>query len=72
MSPTHRWVSEKSITESRYSLHNQHCAQEVLAEIGTERKRELDGRQVFPTAADAEFIAYERCMEEKGYTLATY
>ncbi len=59
-SPTHRWVAQTDGSRAKYNFHNSQCAKEAAVEVGAARK------------SDPEFVAYERCMEQKGYTLATY
>ena len=63
--PTHRWVSQTVESEAQYRYDNKACAVaagDEAANVGEGKAR----RQ------DPAFIAYERCMGERGYQLATY
>lgn len=63
--PTHRWVSQTVESEAQYRYDNKACAVaagDEAASVGEGKAR----RQ------DPAFIAYERCMGERGYQLATY
>ena len=56
-SPTHRWLAKVDVSIAKYNLHNKQCADETQVDVQGMRK----------TAP--EFVAYERCMNAKGYTL---
>ena len=60
MTPTHRWVSELDVSRAKYNFDNRRCAETARVDVGATKKSE------------PEFIAYERCMQGKGYRLATY
>lgn len=60
MSPTHRWVSELDVSRAKYNYDNRSCAETARVDVGATKKSE------------PEFIAYERCMQDRGYRLATY
>lgn len=60
ITPTHRWVSELAVSRAKYNFDNKRCAEATRVDVGTTRKSE------------PEFLAYERCMQERGYRLATY
>jgi len=60
ITPTHRWVSELDVSRAKYNFDNKRCTETARVDVGTTRKSE------------PEFIAYERCMQERGYRLATY
>lgn len=60
ITPTHRWVSELDVSRAKYNFDNRLCAETASVDVGTTKKSE------------PEFIAYERCMQERGYRLATY
>ena len=60
VSPTHRWIAEMDVSRTKYNFDNRRCADEASVEVGATRK-----------SAPA-FTAYERCMEGRGYKLATY
>ena len=59
-SPTHRWVPSEVVTKAEYNWDHSAC-------IGVSNV-EVDGT----TKSDPTFVAYEQCMTERGYTLATY
>ena len=63
--PTHRWVSQTVESEAQYRYDNKACA--VAA--GDEAASVGEGKAL---RRDPAFIAYERCMGERGYQLATY
>ena len=58
--PTHRWVSEFDVSRAKYNFDNSHCAEDARVDVGATSK-----------SAPA-FVAYERCMKERGYRLSTY
>ena len=58
--PTHRWVAEIDVSRAKYNFDNRSCAEAAQVDVGATAKSA-------PT-----FLAYERCMEERGYRLATY
>ena len=58
--PTHRWVSEIDVSRAKYNFDNRRCAEDARVDVGAT-----------PKSAPA-FVDYERCMEERGYRLATY
>jgi len=58
--PTHRWVSELDVSRAKYNFDNKRCAETARVDVGATKKSE------------PEFIAYERCMQDRGYRLATY
>ena len=66
--PTHRWVTEADVSQARYNFDRTQCrvgmgdedqAKDVAHELGLRR-------------SDPEFVAYQLCMERRGYQLATY
>lgn len=63
--PTHRWVSQTVESEAQYRYDNKACA--VAA--GDEAASVGEGKAL---RRDPAFVAYERCMGERGYQLATY
>lgn len=63
--PTHRWVSKTVESEAQYRYDNKACTLAAGDEAVTANEGEL--RRDAPA-----FIAYERCMGERGYQLATY
>ena len=58
--PTHRWVTELEVSRAKYNFDNKTCTDEATLDVATARE------------SDPEFAAYERCMAQKGYRLATY
>ena len=58
--PTHQWVTDLDVSKARYNFDNKHCAAEARVDVGATGKFE------------PAFIAYERCMEDRGYRLSTY
>ena len=58
--PTHRWVTQMEVSRAKYNFDNKACTDEAM--LNMEKARE----------SDPEFVAYERCMTQKGYNLATY
>ena len=59
-SPTHRWVPAESVTKAEYNWDHSTCIDDSQVEVnGT-------------TKSDPSFVAYEACMTQRGYTLATY
>ena len=60
MTPTHRWVSELDVSRAKYNFDNRRCAETANVDVGTANK------------SSPAFIAYERCMQARGYRLATY
>ena len=67
--PTHRWVSKTVESEAQYRYDNKACALAAGDEAATASIDEGEGRLRRDAPA---FIAYERCMGERGYQLATY
>lgn len=60
VSPTHKWVPTESVTRAEYNWDHSKCIDASEVEVnGT-------------TRSDPSFIAYQACMTERGYTLATY
>lgn len=55
--PTHRWFADTDVSIARYNLHNTQCADETKVDLARMRK------------AAPEFVAYEQCMNAKGYRL---
>lgn len=70
LTPTHRWVSDLDVSHARYNFDNTRCAEE--AAMGVVRERHADSGSEAIRRTDPEFQAYERCMQSRGYTLATY
>ncbi len=60
MSPTHKWVPSESVTRAEYNWDHSNCIDASQVEV--------DGT----TRSDPTFVAYQECMSERGYTLATY
>ena len=58
--PTHRWVTQMEVSRAKYNFDNKTCTDEAMLNVATVRE------------SDPEFVAYERCMAERGYNLATY
>ena len=67
--PTHRWVADNGVSQARYNFDNTRCldAAASASEGESTDRPELEMRQSAP-----EFQAYEQCMEQRGYRLATY
>lgn len=59
-SPTHRWTTDQEITRTEYNFDHQRCIEQSNVSV--------DGA----VKTDDAFVAYEQCMEGKGYILATY
>ena len=60
VSPTHKWVPSESVTRAEYNWDHSTCIDASQVEVdGTPR-------------SDPTFVAYQQCMTERGYTLATY
>ena len=55
--PTHRWFANVDVSTARYNLHNTQCVDETKVDVQGMHQ------------STPEFIAYERCMNAKGYTL---
>ena len=55
--PTHSWFADVDVSTAKYNLHNKQCVDAT--------KVDVQGMHKSPP----EFIAYERCMNAKGYTL---
>lgn len=60
LSPTHRWVAQKDVSKAKYNFDNKRCTDESSIDDGP------------LTKSSPEFIAYERCMEGRGYKLASF
>ena len=60
ITPTHRWVSELDASRAKYNFDNKRCAETARVDVGAAHK------------SSPEFVAYERCMQDRGYRLATY
>ena len=58
--PTHRWVTQMEVSRAKYNFDNKTCTDEAMLNVETVRE------------SDPEFVAYEQCMADKGYNLATY
>ena len=61
--PTHRWISKTVESRAQYQHDNKACA----AATGEKSVAGESLRRDAPA-----FVAYERCMGERGYELATY
>ena len=57
--PTHRWVAESDVSSAKYNFDNKACAESAMVDFRAPH-------------ATPEFALYERCMQSKGYELATY
>lgn len=57
--PTHRWLADTDVSIARYNYHNTQCIDETNVDLESLRK------------AAPEFVAYEQCMNAKGYRLVT-
>ena len=66
--PTHRWVSKTVESQAQYHYDNKECA--VAA--GDESVADGVGKGESLRRDAPAFVAYERCMGERGYQLATY
>ena len=60
--PTHRWISRTVESRAQYQHDNKACAAAAGESVAGDNLR-----RDAPT-----FVAYERCMGERGYELATY
>ena len=58
--PTHRWIAEGDVSRAKYNFDHKACADEATLDVNAARK------------SAPEFVAYERCMADKGYSLASY
>lgn len=58
--PTHRWVAEADVSRAKYNFDHKACADAATLDVKAVRK------------SAPEFAAYERCMADKGYSLASY
>lgn len=68
--PTHRWIANMDVSRAKYNFDNNACVRQTRdgsAEPLHSRVEERPLRRDEPA-----FVAYERCMEGKGYNLATY
>lgn len=64
VTPTHQWVAELDVSRAKYNFDNHSCAEAADVDVDPG-----DGALEKSTPA---FVAYERCMEAKGYRLSTY
>ena len=78
--PTHRWVAQTDVSSAKYNFDNKLCAEssmvelrgtEVVAAPSQEHSQDAHG-EALGVRKGAEFAAYQRCMQGKGYDLATY
>ena len=78
--PTHRWVAQMDVSSAKYNFDNKLCAESSMVELrGTEvvaaptqeHSQDAHGADA-EVHKGAEFAAYRRCMQGKGYDLATY
>lgn len=60
--PTHRWISKTVDSRAQYQHDNKACAAAAGDSVAGD-----NARRDAPA-----FVAYERCMGERGYELATY
>ena len=68
--PTHRWIADMDVSRAKYNFDNNTCAHEARDSSLEASDSRVELR---PMRRDgAEFTTYERCMEGKGYSLATY
>ncbi len=70
VNPTHRWVSELDVSRTRYNFDNKRCADQAAMSAALDRHADRSAEGIRTT--DPEFRSYQRCMESRGYTLATY
>lgn len=70
VTPTHRWVSELDVSRTRYNFDNKRCADQAAMSVALGRHAGRSNEGIRTT--DPEFRSYQRCMESRGYTLATY
>ena len=66
--PTHRWVTEADVSQARYNFDRTQCR----VEMGDEDQAEDAVREIGLRRSDPGFAAYQLCMEQRGYQLATY
>lgn len=66
--PTHRWVSKTVESQAQYHYDNKACAVAAGDESVADGGEKGEGLRRDAPA----FVAYERCMGERGYQLATY
>ena len=83
--PTHRWIAVEDVSRAKYKLDNNICIEQSAVEFQS-RHAERDGEAVSdgdaPSGSEAEgrylhkgqpeFARYERCMNQRGYNLASY
>lgn len=55
--PTHSWFANVDVSTAKYNLHNKQCVDQTKVDVQGMHK------------STPEFVAYERCMNAKGYTL---
>ena len=68
--PTHKWIADMDVPRAKYNFDNNVCAA-AAHDVGLDA---TGGRVAAAPMRRGEpaFVAYERCMEGKGYNLATY
>lgn len=75
--PTHRWVAQMDVSSAKYNFDNKLCTEQSMVEFhagqaGHGHAAQGDGPNTHAHASAPEFALYQRCMQGKGYDLATY
>ena len=69
--PTHRWVTQKDVSSTKYNFDNKVCAEESTVDFHAAHNGD-GGNAAHLRHGTPEFAHYEQCMQSKGYDLATY
>lgn len=72
--PTHRWIADMDVSRAKYNFDNNACVLETSDSSAESSDSHVEARLEDRSLRRDEpaFVAYERCMEGKGYNLATY
>lgn len=77
--PTHRWVAQTDVSSAKYNFDNKLCAEQSMVEFHANARHDGHGGDAAQgegsrqyTIDAPEFAQYQRCMQGKGYDLATY
>ena len=68
--PTHKWIADMDVSRAKYNFDNNACSGEARAVSPDASSEGVEARPM--RRGEPAFVAYERCMESKGYNLATY
>ncbi len=79
--PTHRWIAVEDVSRAKYKLDNNTCIEQSAVQFHPRQAEAAsDGAKPSGNTAERrylhkgepEFARYERCMNQRGYNLASY